>query len=104
VRQETYTENARSVGQTHIIMIDVSVLKEKVKDFNLDYERFCMIRDIIIFNGNQVEYNCIGCEKKGHLLDQCFKIYSRNEGLIIQKFISSAKQERKKQPKMRKFS
>ncbi|EAS01781.3 cation channel family protein (macronuclear) [Tetrahymena thermophila SB210] len=65
--------NVRSKDFCTLLCIDREDFMHLLKDFSKDFERFCDIRDTLIFNPEKsdVKLECYGCQQLNHLIENC---------------------------------
>ncbi|KAL4487508.1 hypothetical protein ABPG72_007028 [Tetrahymena utriculariae] len=65
--------NVRSKDFCTLLCIDREDFMHLLKDFSKDFERFCDIRDTLIFNPEKgdVKLECSGCQQLNHLIENC---------------------------------
>ncbi|KAL4437912.1 hypothetical protein ABPG74_001083 [Tetrahymena malaccensis] len=65
--------NVRSKDFCTLLCIDRQDFLNLLKDFSKDFERFCDIRDTLIFNPEKsdVKQECYGCQQLNHLIENC---------------------------------
>ncbi|EAS05387.2 cyclic nucleotide-binding domain protein (macronuclear) [Tetrahymena thermophila SB210] len=91
--------STKSTDFTKIMRLDRQDLIEIVKKNDSEYQKYCEIKDKILFqNGYQnVDLKCLVCNSQTHLFQNCTNISLNKKGILIKiKILESDKQKRQK--------
>ncbi|KAL4434593.1 hypothetical protein ABPG74_007377 [Tetrahymena malaccensis] len=80
-----------------VVFFEMDAFKKILQNYPKDYERYCEIRDDIIFNSNTLDTKCASCQKYDHIIQNCPLI-----SLNIQKSIFLHKYNSGGEPQIRK--
>ncbi|KAL4494239.1 hypothetical protein ABPG73_018758 [Tetrahymena malaccensis] len=103
--KENSNFNFKSKELTSIFSLQLSSFLKIIQQDNETYEKFCYIRDQVIYQQylSQVNYSCLSCQSKNHTLKECPCIFysSRKvnivkQNLTLEKEISTIKRSTKK--------
>ena len=74
---DTREINAKSIGSCTVLSIDRDKFLELVNKEKFDLEKFCTIRDRLIFDKTSalLNFRCEICNKIGHFVDCCPDIH-----------------------------
>ncbi|KAL4505239.1 hypothetical protein ABPG72_016306 [Tetrahymena utriculariae] len=87
--------NYKSKELTSIFSLKLSSFLKIIKQDNESYEKFCYIRDQVIYQQylSQVNYSCLSCQSKNHTLKECPCIfYNSRKVNVIKKNLSQEKE------------
>ncbi|EAR84197.2 cyclic nucleotide-binding domain protein (macronuclear) [Tetrahymena thermophila SB210] len=85
----TRKQSIRCMEFSQFLVIKRSDFIETLKQFSDDYERFCMLKDQLMFNSKNsgIDQSCFGCSSKDHFFLECPAIhYAPNQQEIIKKY------------------
>ncbi|KAL4480549.1 hypothetical protein ABPG72_022304 [Tetrahymena utriculariae] len=85
----TRKQSIRCMEFSQFLVIKRSDFIETLKQFSDDYERFCMLKDQLMFNSKNsgIDQSCFGCSSKDHFFLECPTIhYAPNQQEIIKKY------------------
>ncbi|EWS73606.1 cation channel family protein (macronuclear) [Tetrahymena thermophila SB210] len=87
--------NYKSKELTSIFSIQLSSFLKIIKQDNESYEKFCYIRDQVIYQQylSQVNYSCLSCQSKNHTLKECPCIFYNSRKInVIKKNLQQEKE------------
>ncbi|KRX07934.1 Cyclic nucleotide-binding protein [Pseudocohnilembus persalinus] len=90
---------AKSKNFTTLFRIDKRQFIQLIKDYPEEYEKFCTVRDNLVFCGNQkqINYKCLSCSNTSHITSECpYLTYYINKIKLYYKANNPPDQERKK--------
>ncbi|KAL4438146.1 hypothetical protein ABPG74_016925 [Tetrahymena malaccensis] len=85
----TRKQSIRCMEFSQFLVIKRSDFIETLKQFSDDYEKFCMLKDQLMFNSKNsgIDQSCFGCSSKDHFFLECPTIhYAPNQQEIIKKY------------------
>ncbi|EAR98955.2 cyclic nucleotide-binding domain protein (macronuclear) [Tetrahymena thermophila SB210] len=80
---ESRSLQAKSISVSQILYLELSNFQEVLKEDLLEYEKFCSLRDQIIFSKISVDQSCYFCNKYSHIYDQCPFYTLKNQRLLM---------------------
>ncbi|KAL4480488.1 hypothetical protein ABPG72_022243 [Tetrahymena utriculariae] len=80
---EARSLQAKSISVSQILFLELSNFKEVLKEDQLEYEKFCSLRDQIIFSKISVDQSCYFCNKYSHVYDQCPFYTLKNQRILM---------------------
>ncbi|EAR98953.3 cyclic nucleotide-binding domain protein (macronuclear) [Tetrahymena thermophila SB210] len=87
---------AKSLTVSQILYLELNEFKQVLKEDPLEYEKFCSLKDQVIFSKISIDQPCFFCNKFSHRYDQCpFYTLKNQRLLVIEKSNRSISQERK---------
>ncbi|KAL4494237.1 hypothetical protein ABPG73_018756 [Tetrahymena malaccensis] len=102
MNKENSNFNYKSKELTSIFSLELSSFLKIIKQDDESYEKFCYIRDQVIYQQylSQVNYSCLSCQSKNHTLKECPCIFYNERHLSIIK--KSLQKDQEFQDKKRK--
>ncbi|KAL4438081.1 hypothetical protein ABPG74_016860 [Tetrahymena malaccensis] len=87
---------AKSLTVSQILYLELNEFRQVLKEDPLEYEKFCSLKDQVIFSKISIDQSCFFCNKFSHRYDQCpFYTLKNQKLLVIEKNKRSINQERK---------
>ncbi|EAR98949.2 cation channel family protein (macronuclear) [Tetrahymena thermophila SB210] len=87
---------AKSLTVSQILYLELNEFKQVLKEDPLEYEKFCSLKDQVIFSKISIDQPCFFCNKFSHRYDQCpFYTLKNQRLLMIERSNRSISQERK---------
>ncbi|KAL4480489.1 hypothetical protein ABPG72_022244 [Tetrahymena utriculariae] len=74
---------AKSLTVTQIIYLEMFKFNQVLKEDYLEYEKFCSLRDQIIYSKISIDQSCYFCNKFSHVYEQCPQYSIKNQKLLI---------------------
>jgi hypothetical protein len=74
LEESAYKYSVRSVlgSNSHLFYFEISDFKKILeRKFPKDFEKFCEMRDDILFGKRLLDSRCISCERFGHEFQEC---------------------------------
>ncbi|KAL4494238.1 hypothetical protein ABPG73_018757 [Tetrahymena malaccensis] len=105
MNKENSNFNYKSKDLTSIFSLELSSFLKIIKQDDESYEKFCYIRDQVIYQQylSQVNYSCLSCQSKNHTLKECPCIfYNERHVSIIKKSLQKDQEFQDKQRKTKK--
>ncbi|EAS04978.2 cyclic nucleotide-binding domain protein (macronuclear) [Tetrahymena thermophila SB210] len=81
-----------------VVFFEMDDFKKILQNYPKDYERYCEIKDDIIFNSNTLDTKCASCQKYDHITYSC-PLISLNiqKGIFLHKYNSGGEPQIRKQ-------
>ncbi|EWS74312.1 cation channel family protein (macronuclear) [Tetrahymena thermophila SB210] len=80
----------KSVGVSSILQISYSNFKETLSKFDIEYQKFCFLKDQVIHQSNlsKIHIYCQSCQQKNHTLEQCpYLFYEGKKEIILRQYL-----------------
>ncbi|EWS75469.1 cation channel family protein (macronuclear) [Tetrahymena thermophila SB210] len=97
----------KSIGVSSILQLSCSNLRDVLKKYDLEYQKFCHILDQVRFQNKFQKINsyCFSCQQKNHRIEECpYLFYEGKKSIILRQYLKECDYkiknfERKKQEK-----
>ncbi|KAL4459352.1 hypothetical protein ABPG74_017965 [Tetrahymena malaccensis] len=88
--ETTSKHKYKSIGVSSLLQLSYSNFKETLRKFDLEYQKFCFLKDEVIFQNKlqKIHVYCQSCQQKDHVIEQCpYLFYEGKKDRILRQYL-----------------